>query len=171
MGPLLICSNPQTPGGTKSSILEQFSQTVSVLCSDTILISAYRILHLLHKALHICFVGICKFSCYYKKQEKLEIFSLERNRWGIFLLQFVITIRLLGTMKHKVQRKRRIHLYLSSLPREATCGHTALSLACLAEAITILWAAKGNHLASLTRSAKSLPLIIPLKLPLARLLW
>ena len=80
MGPLLICSNPQTPGGTKSSILEQFSQTVSVLCSDTILISAYRILHLLHKALHICFVGICKFSCYYKKQEKLEIFSLERNR-------------------------------------------------------------------------------------------
>ena len=81
MGPLLICSNPQIPEGTKSSILEQFSQTVSVLCSDTILISAYRILHLLHKALHICFVGICKFNRYYKKkQEKLEIFSLEGNR-------------------------------------------------------------------------------------------
>lgn len=70
MGPLLICSNPQIPGGTKSSILEQFSQTVSVLCSDMILISAYRILHLLHTALHICFVGICKFSRYYKKTRK-----------------------------------------------------------------------------------------------------
>ena len=110
------------------------------------------------------------FSCYYKKQEKwlLKILSWS---WGIFLLQFVITIRLLGTVKHKVQWKRGIHLYLSSLPREATCGRTAVSLACLAEAITILWAAKGNHLAGLTRSAKSLPLIIPLKLPLARLLW
>lgn len=105
-----------------------------------------------------------------KKQEKLEISSLEGNRWGIFLLQFVITIRLLGTIKHKVQRKRRIHLYLSSLSRGHLWTHCPF-FGCLAEAITILWAAKGNHLASLTRSAKSLPLIIPLKLPLARLLW